>query len=134
MVAMAFRTSSVPLSRTLPALVLAGCGGGVFIGVGDRFDDSPPSVSLATGSTRASPGQAVQFVAAASDESGIAQVDLLRLDGSSAVFVAADPAAPYEFTIAAPTDGRATLVVFARATDHEGNTADSVAVTVTIGP
>ena len=33
------------LLATLP-LALAGCGGGIYLGLGDGYDDTPPSVSV----------------------------------------------------------------------------------------
>jgi hypothetical protein len=119
--------------RAVAVLAMSGCGGGVFISFSDGFDDSAPSVSLAAASTRVPAGRAVQFVAAASDESGIDHVELMRLDGGVPVFAARDAEAPYEFSIAAPADGRDTLVVFARAIDNEGSSADSLPVSVVIG-
>src|SRR4029079_5634072 len=88
------------------AAVLSGCGGGLFIGVDDRFDDSPPSVNLATAANSVVAGQAVQFVAAASDENGVDPVSFYRLDTNGSVLLGRDFSAPYEWSVVAPTDGR----------------------------
>ena len=120
------------------ALWLAGCGGGISIGVGSRFgfDDTPPSVNVTTAATSVAAGQLVRFVAAATDDNGVAHVSFYRLDAGGAVLLGSDSLEPYEWTAVAPADGRASLVVFARAVDHDGNTADSptVSVTVTVTP
>jgi hypothetical protein len=76
----------------------------------------------------------VRFVAAASDENGIDQVTFYRVEPGGAVLLGRDGGAPYEWTTTAPSDGRSTLTVFARAIDNSGNEADSVAVAVSITP
>ena len=115
-------------------LALQGCGGGVFVGVGSRFDDSPPSVTIISAASSVAAGQPVRVVAAAADENGIAHVSLYRLDTSGPVLLGKDSAEPYEWNAIAPTDGRATLTVFARALDNEGNSADSAPITLTVTP
>jgi hypothetical protein len=130
---------SLPLRRGsswLAALLLGACGGGVHIGFGfgDGFDDRAPAVQLTSASTSVPAGQPVQLAAAASDENGIEHVSFFRLDGVGEVFLGRDDSAPYQINVLAPTDGRAALTVFARATDRAGNTADSAAVTIAITP
>jgi hypothetical protein len=127
--------SSPWLAAALAAApLLHGCGGGVFIGFGSGFDDSPPSVNLTTAATTVPAGQPVRFVAAASDENGIDHVTFYRVDAGGAVLLGRDAGEPYEWTTTAPTDGRRTLTVFARAVDNSGNTADSASVTVGVTP
>jgi hypothetical protein len=113
---------------------LSGCGGGVFIGFGSGFDDSPPSINLTTAASSVPAGQPVRFIAAASDENGIDHVSFYRIDLNGAVRLGDDPIAPYEWSVIAPTDGRSSLSVFARATDNNGNTADSPAITISVTP
>lgn len=114
--------------------LLAACGGGLSIGIGvdGSFDFSAPSVSLAAAPASAAPGQAVQLVAAAADESGIESVAFYRLDPGGEVLLGVDRREPFEWQALAPTDGRASLTVFARATDEAGNQADSAAVQISI--
>ena len=119
------------------ALLLNGCGGGVSFGFGsgDFWDDIPPSVSLAGSVTTVQAGQPVRLVAAASDsDSGVERVIFYRVDGVDTTRLGSDTREPYEWDTTAPTDGRTTLVVFARAQDWAGNWADSVALTITITP
>ncbi len=120
----------------LAAAVLAGCGGGISfgIGIGDGFDDFPPSVSIATPVTSIQAGQMLTLVAAASDESGIDDVAFYRVDGGTFTALGSDGSTPYEWTTVVPTDGRTTLTVFARARDNAGNTADSQAITIAVTP
>jgi Bacterial Ig domain len=124
--------------RTVLALplALAACGGGLYLEFGDDFDDFPPEVSLAASPNPVDAGQTLQVVAAATDpESGIDKVVLYRLDdGGVAVLVAEDFNAPYEWLLTAPTGGRTTLRLFARATDRYGNRGDSAVLTVVVRP
>src|SRR5690349_15881520 len=114
--------SIVRASHCLVAVLgLSGCGGGVFIGFGSGFDDSPPSVSLTAAAATVAPGQPVKFSAAAADENGVDHVSFFRADPNGEVFLGRDFDTPYEFTVTAPTDGRTALLVFARAVDNSGN-------------
>ena len=132
----------LPIRRPAHALVLtaavalAGCGGGFSLYVdGSDFDEYwPPSVSLAAAQTTVLAGQTVRLVAAASDESGIESVAFYRFDGGTALLLGSDGNEPFEWNAVAPSDGRDTLVVFARATDNAGNRADSATVSIAIGP
>ena len=132
---LAARLASV-MAGVLAGVLLAGCGGGlsIGIGVGGGFDFSPPSVSLVAAQGSVLAGQSVKLSAAAADESGIESVAFYRLDGNAAVFLGTDRSEPFEWQAFAPTDGRDRLLVFARATDGEGNQADSASVEVVITP
>jgi hypothetical protein len=125
------------LTRRLPCLAasfaLAGCGGGVYLEFSD-FDDLPPEVSLAAASASAPAGSRVRLVAAAADESGIERVAFYRYDGNTAVRLGSDGAAPYEWSLVVPADGRASVSVFAEAVDNEGNRNDSALVDIAILP
>ena len=123
------RFAAVALSAALAA-----CGGGLFIGIDGGFDDSPPSVSLVAGAATVAAGQPLRLVAAAADESGIDRVEFFRFDGPDAVRLATLGGPPWEITTIVPADGRTQLQLFARATDGEGNRADSAVVTVTVTP
>jgi hypothetical protein len=114
-------------------LSLGGCGGGVWIGF-DDFDDEAPQVSLAASSTSAPAGSSVRLVAAAADDSGIDRVSFYRYDGNTAVRLGSDSSAPYEWQLLVPSDGRASVTVFARAVDEWDNAADSALVTIAITP
>lgn len=116
------------------ASLLAACGGGVYFGFGDGFDDFPPVVSLAAAVVSVQAGQSARFVAAASDENGIDEVAFYRIDSTQSVLVSRDNTVPYEAQVQAPADGRTTLSVFARATDDFGNQADSAVVTIPVTP
>lgn len=127
----------MPLRRALASLLfaaaLAGCGGGIYLGWGDD-DFGPPSVSLAAAVSSVPAGGSVLVVAAAADENGIDEVALYRLDDGRAVFLGADGAAPWEWDVAVPDDGRTTLRLFARATDGWGERADSRELVLTVTP
>jgi hypothetical protein len=117
------------------ALLLAGCGGGIYIGWGDYDDDGAPSVSITTAQTSVPAGGTLRVVAAASDDdSGIDEVAFYRVDGSLDTRLGSDGSAPYEWNVPVPADGRTTVSVFARARDGAGNTADSSLLTVSVTP
>jgi len=115
------------------AALLSACGGGIWIGI-DDFDDQPPAVELAAASTSAPAGSVVRLVAAATDDSGVDRVHFYRYDGNTAVRLGSDSSAPYEWQLLVPSDGRASVTVFARAVDEWDNAADSALVTITITP
>jgi len=115
-------------------LALAACGGGISLGFGTGFDDFPPAVSLAAAVTSVQAGQSVRFVAAATDDDGIESVAFYRIDNDDNELLGSDIHDPYEITITAPTDGRTTLSVFARASDNDGNQTDSAIVTIAVTP
>jgi hypothetical protein len=124
----------VRLLALLP-LLLAGCGGGLYIGWGNYGDDSAPSVSIASGQTSVAAGGTLRVVAAASDnDSGVDEVAFYRFDGSAATRLGSDGSPPYEWDVFVPADGRTQVRVFARARDGAGNEADSAVLAVTVTP
>lgn len=118
----------------LAPLLLAGCGGGVYIGWGgDGDDDGAPSVSITSAQSSVAAGGVLRVAAAASDDdSGIDSVAFYRIDGGIAQRLGSDGSEPYQWDIAVPADGRTTVSVFARARDGAGNEADSARLTVTV--
>jgi len=87
-------------------LLLAGCGGGVYIGWGN-WDDGAPSVSITTAQTSVPAGGTLHVVAAASDnDSGIDEVAFYRVDGGTDTRLGSDGSAPYDWNVAVPADGR----------------------------
>jgi len=117
----------------LSAVLLAACGGGVYLQFGG-VDDLPPVVELAAASLSAPAGSSVRLAAAAADENGIDHVSFYRYDGNTAVRLGSDSFSPYEWQLLVPSDGRASVIVFARAVDDAGNVADSKLVTISITP
>lgn len=116
-------------------LLLAGCGGGLYLGWGDCCDSGAPSVSITTAQTSVAAGGSLHVVAAASDnDSGIDEVAFYRVDGGSDTRLGSDGSAPYEWDVPVPADGRSTISVFARARDGAGNTADSNRLTIAVTP
>jgi len=117
----------------LSAALLGGCGGGIYLGWSSD-NDSPPSVSLASGVTTAAPGQIVHLAAAASDDNGVAEVDFYRIDASgNTVLLGYDSAAPYAWDTTVPSASAGTVIrFFARAIDNAGQTTDSSTVAITV--
>lgn len=129
------------MSRFLTLLIalgtaagLAACGGGFYLGVDYSYDNTDPSVSLAVGSTSVRAGDVLRISAAAVDDSGIDSVAFYRDDGSGIVLLGSDGRAPYDWELTVPNDGRTVLTLFARATDWNGNRADSARVSVNVTP
>lgn len=117
------------------ALLLAGCGGGLWVEIGsDPWDDRPPSVSIASAASSVVAGGTLRVVAAAAGESGIDEVALFRRDGTRWTPLGTDRTEPYEWTVAVPADGRALLEVYARATDRSGRQANSAVLVVPVLP
>lgn len=117
----------------LASVLLAACGGGIYLEF-DDYDDLPPVVELAASSLSAFAGDSVRLVAAAADENGIDRVSFYRYDGNTAVRLGSDGFSPYDWQLLVPADGRSSVIVFARAFDNAGNAADSNLVTISITP
>lgn len=116
-------------------LLLAGCGGGLYIGWGDYGDGSAPSVSITTAQSSVPAGGTLRVAAAASDnDSGIDEVAFYRFDGSAATRLGSVGGPPYAWDVFVPADGRTEVRVFARARDGAGNEADSTVLAVTVTP
>lgn len=126
------RRTRLGAALSAAALVLAGCGGGIFIGIGDD-NDEPPSVSLVVDVDMASPGQTVRLAAAASDDFCLDDVAFYRLapDGSARL-LGNDGARPFEWDAVIPDEGRPQVQFFARAHDCHGQASDSALVTVQV--
>ena len=117
------------------AALLAGCGGGLWIGIGGGdWDDGTPSVSIATASAVAVAGGTLRVVAAAAGDNGIDRVDFFRRDSAGWSFLGSDFQVPYEWPVPVPADGRSMLELFARATDRAGQQADSEVLQVPVVP
>ena len=116
-------------------LLLAGCGGGLYLGWGDCCDSGAPSVSITTAQTSVAAGGSLRVVAAAADnDSGIDEVAFYRVDGGIDTRLGSDGSAPYAWDVPVPADGRSSVSVFARARDGAGNTADSNRLTIAVTP
>jgi hypothetical protein len=116
-------------------LLLAGCGGGVFLGVqlGDS-GDQPPDVALSSAVTEAPAGASVRLVAAASDDFGVDAVAFYRQEGSGpSTLLANDPLSPYQTDTVIPASPAGTVWrYFARAFDGAGQHSDSAVVEITV--
>ncbi|MFT3663694.1 Ig-like domain-containing protein [Piscinibacter sp.] len=123
------------LSASL-ALLLAGCGGGVYLGWSWGDDDfGPPSVSITSAQASVPAGGTLRVVAAASDaDSGIDEVAFYRVDPGADTRLGSTGRPPYEWNVPVPADGRSTLTVYARARDGASRTAESDRLTVSVTP
>lgn len=122
-------------ATALAALLLAGCGGGFFLGIEIGDDGLAPSVSLAANVSSVRVGDTVQLVAAASDENGIDNVAFYELDAfGTATLLGADGSSPYQWGVTVTGGAGGTLRFFARATDGSGMRADSNVVSVSVAP
>jgi len=128
---------SLCLTRRTLALsagvLVAGCGGGVYLEFGGD-DDLPPVIDLSASASSARAGDSVRLAAAAADENGIDHVSFYRVDGNTAVRIGSDGSPPYEWQLLVPADGRSAVTVFARAVDYADNVAESDQLTISITP
>lgn len=115
------------------AVVLAGCGGGFYIGIGGE-DDHPPSVELAVSPERAAPGQALRLVAAASDDYGVDRVSFYRVDGATDTLLGVDREPPYALDTQVPNGAADRIEFFAHAVDEAGQSRSSALVAVEVIP
>lgn len=122
--------AKAPLAAALLAL-LAGCGGGVYLGY-DYTPDDPPNVDLAASTDVAAPNEAVRLVAAASDDFAVDRVSFYRIDNGRSVLLVTDRSAPWQLDTVIPVDATGSVRYFARAVDDAGQSRDSTVVTVLI--
>jgi hypothetical protein len=115
------------------SVLVAGCGGGVYLEFGGD-DDLPPVIDLSASASSARAGDSVRLAAAAADENGIDHVSFYRFDGNTAVRIGSDGSPPYEWQLLVPADGRSAVTVFARAVDYADNVAESDQLTISITP
>jgi hypothetical protein len=114
-------------------VLMAGCGGGVYLEFGDG-DELPPVIDLSAAASSARAGDSVRLAAAAADENGIDHVSFYRFDGNTVVRIGSDGSPPYEWQLLVPTDGRSAVTVFARAVDYADNVTESDQLTISITP
>jgi hypothetical protein len=113
------------------AALLAGCGGGVYLGY-DYIPDDPPSVDLVVSTDVAAPNEAVRLLAAASDDFAVDRVSFYRIDAGRSVLLVTDRSAPWQLDTLVPADAVGSVRYFARAVDDAGQSRDSVVVTVLV--
>ncbi len=117
----------------LAAALLAGCGGGVSIGIGIGEDDDPPRVSLVVSPTQAVPGQTVTLLADARDDFGVDYVafyQVLPSGGARRLDIVFVP--PYQLSVVLPADALNPTQFFARAVDGANQFGDSALATVQV--
>ena len=109
----------------LAAALLAGCGGGISIGIGP--DDDPPRVTLAVSHLQAAPGQLLTLLANASDDYGVCCVDFFQVlsPGGRLVYLDTVRRPPYQLTVQLPLDAQDPTQFLARAVDEGGQWAES---------
>jgi hypothetical protein len=119
------------MAAPLGALLLAGCGGGIYF---DLVDDDPPSVSIAAGSDVAAPGETVALSAGANDDDYVYAVEFFRVDpNGNTTYLGTDGSAPFQWSTQMPTLAAGSQVrFFARATDSAGQETASDRVIVTV--
>jgi hypothetical protein len=123
------------LLPVLAALGLAGCGGGIYLGLGygDALDQ-PPGVALTASASEALPGATVRLAAAATDDFGVDEVQFLRRnDDGSDSRLGSDGSAPYQIDITVPAVPTGTVLRYlARAVDGARQSTDSSLVSITV--
>ncbi|UZG44631.1 hypothetical protein [Caldimonas thermodepolymerans] len=129
-----FPASRMHAAALAAALVLAGCGGGVYWSIGG---DDEPDVELAAQPEVVRSGETLELQAGASGGVGsVVEVRFYRVDDNGArVLLGSDLDRPFRLTVRAPTVTEPTAVRYqARAWDEWGNRGQSPTVTVTVQP
>lgn len=121
----------------LLALPLAGCGGGVYVGIGDGIGGDDPEVELAVTPDPVASGGRLTLVAAASDDSGeVDEVEFFRLVDGRRESLGRLDRPPFRLDdVPAPVVSASTRVDYvAWAWDHAGHRGESAVVGVTVTP
>ena len=122
------RSRLAALTAALP-LLLAGCGGGVYL---EFSDDDPPEVDLATSTSRAFPGETVRLSAFATDDDFVVEVAFYREESDgSLTLLGIDDRAPFQWNATMPDVPRNVVVYFAaRAYDSVGQRSSTATAAV----
>lgn len=122
------RSRLAALTAALP-LLLAGCGGGVYL---EFSDDDPPEVDLATSTSRAFPGETVRLSAFATDDDFVVEVAFYREESDgSLTLLGIDDRAPFQWNATMPDVPRNVVVYFAaRAYDSVGQRSGTATAAV----
>ncbi|MEY4750272.1 MAG: hypothetical protein RIQ60_2486 [Pseudomonadota bacterium] len=92
------------MTALFASFMLAACGGGLVIGIGDGSSaDAPPSVSLVSDVDTARSGDVVRLSAAAVDDFAVDHVEFFRVDPDERTFsLGTDVRAPYDWNATMP--------------------------------
>ncbi len=122
------RSRLAALTAALP-LLLAGCGGGVYL---EFSDADPPEVDLATSTSRAFPGETVRLSAFATDDDFVVEVAFYREESDgSLTLLGIDDRAPFQWNATMPDVPRNVVVYFAaRAYDSVGQRSGTATAAV----
>jgi hypothetical protein len=115
------------------SVLLTGCGGGFYIGIGP--DDDAPDITLSADTAAAPPGAGLVLTAQARDDDFVVEVTFYRLEPSGAVtFLCNDRVPAYHCSTPIPALAApgSTVSFIARATDSVGQSADSEVLGVVV--
>ncbi|CAN5294370.1 hypothetical protein BH09PSE6_BH09PSE6_25340 [soil metagenome] len=110
---------------------LAACSGEVTLG-NDGWLDSRPTVSVAASNTNVTQAGTITLVAAASDDSRVRDVAFYGLIDNASTLIARVDTEPYRIALDLDRADNGVRYYFARATDDNGNTADSALISITV--
>ncbi len=123
--------------------VLAGCGGGVAVGLdlgyGGVYYETPPdgrpAVSLASSATVARRGDPVRLVAAATDDYRVDSVTFFQVTAQGSLSpVTTLRSPPYSIDVVMPNSGESVVYFQARAVDDVGQYSDSSVIAINLIP
>jgi hypothetical protein len=125
---MRIRSRLAALAAALP-LLLAGCGGGIYL---EFSDDDPPEVDLVASTGSAFPGETVRLSADAYDDDYVVEVAFYREESDgSLTLLGYDDRAPFQWDATMPNVPRDAAVYFAaRAYDSLGQRSGTAYVSV----
>ena len=120
------------LGAALLLVLVAGCGGGVYVDA-TVAEGPPPSITLAAVAS-ATPvrGDAVQLVATVSASNGIDYVNFYRMDYYGPALLGAVGRPPATWDTSIPVNAGSTVSYYARACDALGKCTDSQVVTLPV--
>ena len=125
------RLLAVPL---VAALLLAGCGGGVYLELGDDYDGPPPTISLSTSTGVARRGDLIRLSAAISAPNGIERITFYRIDPGVSTLLATLHGPPAQVDTPIPVNAVSSVGYWARVCDQAGYCTESATVSISIVP
>ncbi len=120
------------LALGLP-LLLAACGGGVYLELGDGWGP-PPTIDISASTGLAQRGETIRLVAAISAPNGIDRVSFYRIDPGATVTLATLGGPPVQLDTVIPLNAGRSVGYWARVCDEAGYCRESATVTVSVYP
>src|SRR5262245_54819334 len=112
--------------------LLAGCGGGVYLELGDGYDGPPPTISLTASTGTARRGDVIRLSAAISAANGIDRVTFYRIDPGVSTSLGVLHGPPAQLDTSIPMNAGNSVSYWARICDQAGYCTESANVSVNV--